>query len=618
MRAFLRRLAGSKGALFPFGNVRAAIAIQYSSPLQPHARRGPRRQTPMPDCTKYDMGFRPRMDWDDPVRRSFSRIKGSLRRKAVLEEIRKKGFGNLDRSILRPGLTGEERQRLMRIHPSLSGGEYLPDHRGGELEIVRVTLASTLGDVISVRARRDNKGIHYRVMDEYENPIKVQARLRRSGKPLTMGQLVELIDTMRHPDCGSNLLTGILDSNLDGQDPEELRRFVTVTSSYDPQIEAYYRDVVDDWILARRADQAMDDVFEGFESEALERVFGEKEYPSAVTDLRDLGLLRREATRLWRTTRQPRVLLELLKGVPAVHDSRLLRLACVCARGSACFRAEPFRQFLRIAEMRAAGKETKEDLEQAWQPLESRAPGYARGPTAWHVSKKLYLALGGQQLRGWDVPTSLDVAETAIQFIGETPKGVIVAMRELLGSPLEERGLTRGIARSPAAVFANASDPIVIIALLARRRYADLAVISRFALWCASQVQHLMGPESRRLLETVGSKDSSPRERQRALVKAAEELENERECAGDAPAAAAATKAALSLISESPWVAAWRASRHAARAAIPGGLDVRAHQANKLRELVGAWPSRVADCGSPDRKHPGKRRFSDPVRSPTR
>ena len=33
-------------------------------------------------------------------------------------------------------------------------GEYLPDFEGDEVEIARVTLASVTGDVVSIRARR--------------------------------------------------------------------------------------------------------------------------------------------------------------------------------------------------------------------------------------------------------------------------------------------------------------------------------------------------------------------------------------------------------------------------------------------------------------------------------
>ena len=47
------------------------------------------------------------------------------------------------------------------------GGEYLPDYRANEVEIVRIELQSTTADVTSVRARlvgRKDPRIEYRVV----------------------------------------------------------------------------------------------------------------------------------------------------------------------------------------------------------------------------------------------------------------------------------------------------------------------------------------------------------------------------------------------------------------------------------------------------------------------
>jgi hypothetical protein len=47
------------------------------------------------------------------------------------------------------------------------GGEYLPDLKQDEVEIARITIASTTQDVTSVFARRGKHRIYYRVVDEY-------------------------------------------------------------------------------------------------------------------------------------------------------------------------------------------------------------------------------------------------------------------------------------------------------------------------------------------------------------------------------------------------------------------------------------------------------------------
>jgi hypothetical protein len=41
------------------------------------------------------------------------------------------------------------------VHPLLMGGEYLPGVDKEEVEIMRISLASTSGDQISVRARHE-------------------------------------------------------------------------------------------------------------------------------------------------------------------------------------------------------------------------------------------------------------------------------------------------------------------------------------------------------------------------------------------------------------------------------------------------------------------------------
>ena len=47
------------------------------------------------------------------------------------------------------------------------GGEYLPDLKQDEVEIARITIASTTQDVTSVFVRRGKRRTYYRVVDEY-------------------------------------------------------------------------------------------------------------------------------------------------------------------------------------------------------------------------------------------------------------------------------------------------------------------------------------------------------------------------------------------------------------------------------------------------------------------
>ena len=70
------------------------------------------------------------------------------------------------------------------------GGEYLPDLAPSEVEIARITIASTLTRMspasTPAAARRR---IYYRVVDEYEGDTLSEKRTRTSTRPLTLGEL---------------------------------------------------------------------------------------------------------------------------------------------------------------------------------------------------------------------------------------------------------------------------------------------------------------------------------------------------------------------------------------------------------------------------------------------
>jgi hypothetical protein len=71
------------------------------------------------------------------------------------------------------------------------GGEYLPNRHQQEVEIARIAIQSTTGDVTSVYARPVGKRIAYRIVDEYEGSTLSGRSERTSNKPLTMGQLMD-------------------------------------------------------------------------------------------------------------------------------------------------------------------------------------------------------------------------------------------------------------------------------------------------------------------------------------------------------------------------------------------------------------------------------------------
>jgi hypothetical protein len=70
------------------------------------------------------------------------------------------------------------------------GGEYLPDCGPMEVEIARIAIASTTGDVTSIYARLEGEHIEYRVVDEYEGDTLDGPSHCTSSEPLTLLELV--------------------------------------------------------------------------------------------------------------------------------------------------------------------------------------------------------------------------------------------------------------------------------------------------------------------------------------------------------------------------------------------------------------------------------------------
>jgi hypothetical protein len=118
--------------------------------------------------------------------------------------------------------------------------------------IASVELESTLSEVIVVRAEPDPGGIRYSVVDEHESEFIVAPET--STEPLTMGELVELIDGARvrgEETLGPGLVEPYLEYHLELDVPaEELRGFVSVVSQFYPQLESYHRGRTEAWVDA--------------------------------------------------------------------------------------------------------------------------------------------------------------------------------------------------------------------------------------------------------------------------------------------------------------------------------------------------------------------------------
>ncbi len=174
----------------------------------------------------------------------ISDIKGAERRK-LYEMALESGLTDL----IEPGLLGhalpqEQRQAQGRIHPAFMGGEYLPSCRAGEVEIARITIASTTQDVTCVYARPVGRRIHYRVVDEYSGDTLDGRGHRTSTTPLSLKQLVDFfLQSWDLPACLEANFSG------DGYPREEVHGFVVdASSSFYAEFGELIHARIDEWL----------------------------------------------------------------------------------------------------------------------------------------------------------------------------------------------------------------------------------------------------------------------------------------------------------------------------------------------------------------------------------
>ena len=198
-----------------------------------------------------DLDYRPQTYfWAlDAGIRLASDITGAHRR-AMYEQAVQDGNDALATLLIEePVLSGESRQTFGSFHPAFMGGEYLPRRKAQEVEIARITIASTTQDVTCVYARRTKSRIHYRVVDEYEGDT-LSRPTRTSTRPLTLEQLVNFF-------LSSWDLLECLDANFAGHGypRDEVHGFIVdADSSFYAQFEGLVRQRVDAWLDEKEAD----------------------------------------------------------------------------------------------------------------------------------------------------------------------------------------------------------------------------------------------------------------------------------------------------------------------------------------------------------------------------
>ena len=199
-------------------------------------------------------------EFDDPVALVLNGIRGQMRREMARDMLTAKGehreFIDTQLGPIQPGLL-EERAHENFIHtmsgfhsPVWMGGEYLPDVDSSEIEIARIILQSVLMDVISIRARWRWGRYHYRIVDEYESTFDISRK--SSNKPLTLGQLIDLLQSSSCPDwtCPCGMVEGFWEAEREHgmESLEDNVNFASIESDFYPKLSDWYDQLGEEWI----------------------------------------------------------------------------------------------------------------------------------------------------------------------------------------------------------------------------------------------------------------------------------------------------------------------------------------------------------------------------------
>ena len=233
-----------------------ADLFQLAVPRQVSKRLN--RETKMDDNkTAIDLDFRPRgYFWPlDLGVTPHAFIKGADRRARVERMYADGREDEIAPELMDPVLSDAARKALGSIHPSFMGGEYLPSLGTDEVEVARISIASTTQDVTCVYARREGEWIYYRVVDEYEGSTLDGPAEKQSKQPLTLKELTDFfLDTWD--------LRGVLEINFGdyGMPEDRVIGFVTEASSlYYPEFGALIFEYIDSWLAEVERNEEEDD-----------------------------------------------------------------------------------------------------------------------------------------------------------------------------------------------------------------------------------------------------------------------------------------------------------------------------------------------------------------------
>jgi hypothetical protein len=135
-------------------------------------------------------------------------------------------------------------------------GEHLPKLQQGEVEIAMISMLSATGDVISIRARKDEAVIRYTVVDEYEEDREgepgFEFQPQQSLQPLTFGEMTDLLWNLSVSDETSLFESTWLmcpDLDINDDEPDE---YFSISSDFYSGLEDWFEQKFLEWKRGRR------------------------------------------------------------------------------------------------------------------------------------------------------------------------------------------------------------------------------------------------------------------------------------------------------------------------------------------------------------------------------
>ena len=135
---------------------------------------------------------------------------------------------------------------------------FMPEFAEGEVEIARIEQRTTIGEVISIRSRKHGERIAYSIVDDFDDPEPYNVAPKTSKKPLTLGELIRLIDGGRSDEADfapNESLAIYFTVGIYGQNGnlDYSRSLSRVDSVFYPQLNLHYEKVLDRWYEEEKA-----------------------------------------------------------------------------------------------------------------------------------------------------------------------------------------------------------------------------------------------------------------------------------------------------------------------------------------------------------------------------